>query len=178
MVKWIVAFAFLIWPTELNKREPLVMSIEPKHFRELIIRPTLRLYAIDGVELLSPDSEELLMLTGAQETHLGRWLRQNGIDGNYAPGRGPYSMEPNTYYWLQSKFPTLLKGSADQLVWDLRLATLAARLRYWVVREALPSRHDWRAMAIYWDVYYNGNPNHGTPEEAVSNYKRYALGKG
>jgi hypothetical protein len=155
------------------------MSIDPKQFRELIVKPAL----IEGEQrgfkgFNSPEAEELLMLTAAQETHMGRWLRQRGTDGHYAPGRGVYSMELDTFSWLWSKHPDLddlLSPYPERLVWDLKLATKFARLRYWIVKDALPKATDIKAMAEYWDQWYNGNPNVGFPKDAVANYKRFVL---
>ena len=66
------------------------MSIDAQQFREEIVRPVLEhLDAADpGID--SPNAEELLMLTAATESQLGRYLRQ--VRG---PAIGVFQVEPN-----------------------------------------------------------------------------------
>ena len=152
------------------------MSVHPKQFRELIVRPALAELARDFKGADSPAAEELMMLTAAQETWLGRWVKQwpNG------PALGVFSMEPATYAWLWGKYgkvvhPTKVYRAPEDMVWDWRLAAKMARLRYWIVKAALPGADDLQGLAEYWDKYYNGNPTKGFPEEAVRNYRRFVL---
>jgi hypothetical protein len=151
------------------------MSIDPKNFRELIVRPTLQEAA-----LWSEEAEELLLLTAAHETLLGTYLRQGwkALNDGRGVGLGPYSMEPATYRWLQGLYPQSLGSrKAEDMVWDFKLATLAARLRYRVVPQELPSAQDVEGLAKYWDKWYNGNPKAGTWQEAALNYRTLVEGE-
>lgn len=149
------------------------MAINKRNFRELIVRP-----ALQQMNMWSEAAEELLMLTAAQETHLGTYLKQGWkkLDDGRGVGRGVFSMETKTFNWLQKLYPEVEKlggRNSDEMVWDLLLAAKAARLRYRVVKESLPAATDIQGLASYWDRWYNGNPNAGTVEEAMSNYKDF-----
>jgi hypothetical protein len=132
------------------------------------------------------DAAELLMMTAAQETHMGRWLRQNVGKGKAnGVGRGIYSIEPATHADLLSTYAgtTLMDrviqlksyyGSLNaQLEWNLAYSTAIARLKYYSIKAPLPKHTDLQGMAEYWDKYYNGNPEHGFPEDAIMNYERF-----
>jgi hypothetical protein len=142
--------------------------IDKKNLRELVVRPTLI-----EIKLHSDAAEELLMLTFAQETKLGTYLRQGWkkINDGLGVGLGIGSMEPRTFLWLKKLYHNILGGRyPEELVWDLQLVVITTRLRYLVVPEALPAANDIKGLAKYWDKYYNGNPYAGTWQEAVINY--------
>lgn len=165
------------------------MSINAKHFRNKIVRPTLQL-----ISLYSPSAEELLMLTWAQETHGATYLQQGWktLDDGRGVGIGPYSMEPATYHdhWnnflrFRPELQALVLSLAirkthvvppeEELIGNFYYATAMARVHYLRVREELPPADRPDLLAIYWDEHYNRNPNAGFPSEAVANYKRYVL---
>lgn len=146
-----------------------------RHFRELIVRPVTKSWP-------SPiEAEELLMFTAAVESELAEYIRQNGTDGNYGVGRGPFQMEPATYHWLAGVpgyVQHLASRDPDDMVWDFRLATLAARLRYHIVREDLPPAGDVDAMARYWKKWYNGNSPAGlSADQAKAKYLHLVKGR-
>ena len=96
------------------------------------------------------------MGTIAVESNLGYWPKQRR-----GPALGIYQIEPATkddvVRYAKRAFPLLsiylLAASEDALVYDLRYATIIARLKYWMVPEPLPrNRHD---MANYWKKHYN-----------------------
>ncbi len=158
------------------------MSIDPYHLRACVIGPVLAHLGLPRARY----AEELLMLTAAQETHMGRWLRQNvGKGSANGVGRGIYSIEPTTHNDLRFKYedtPLILKVDRfrapeaslnDNLVWNLAYSTAIARLKYYSIKAPLPKHTDVRGMAEYWDKYYNGNPDHGFPEDAIMNYHRF-----
>jgi len=152
---------------ELQKESSM---IDKKNLRELIVRPVL-----EEINLHSEAAEELLMLTFAQETKLGTYLKQGWkkINDGKGVGLGIGSMEPKTFAWLRILYINILGGRySKELIWDLRLAVMATRLRYLVVIEALPKANDIEGLAKYWDKYYNGNPNVGTWQEAVDSYNK------
>lgn len=146
------------------------MSFDPKHFRELIVRP-----ALHELNMWSESAEELLMLTAAIESELGTYLRQVGSGGGYSVARGIFQMEPQTFEWLKNipVFNNLLHGTADDMIYDLKLATKAARLRYKVVPTNLPAHDDLKGLASYWKKWYNASPNGGSVDEAIKKYKKY-----
>lgn len=150
------------------------MGINARNFRELVVRPTLVL-----MSMWSPEAERLLMLTAAQESHLGTYLRQgwHTLDDGQGAAFGPFGMEAATLEWLRTKYPQWLgEREAYEMQWDLRLAVKACRLRYCVVAEAIPAADDIPGLASYWKRWYNTGAGAGTVEEAVANYNKYVRG--
>lgn len=145
------------------------MSYDVKQFRDLIERT---LASIDPV-LATPVAVNLLLGTAAQESSLGRYLRQ--IHG---PAVGAFQMEPATFEWLQAKYedkyPEILGRSAQDMEWDLRLAIIMARLRYRAIPLALPAG-DIATLAAYWKRHYNTPLGAGTVEEFEANYRRFGI---
>ena len=164
------------------------MSFHPPQLRELI-KDTLR-----PINWWSEESEEQLMGTAAQETLLGRYLKQLGG----GPGVGIFSMEDSpprngkifTHEDIWDNFlyfrPAYIErirftcGVADYhpsaLQGDLRYQILMARIHYLRVPERLPAVNDLIGQASYWDRYFNINPDKGFPAEYKKNYKRYVKG--
>ena len=141
------------------------MAIKAEHLRKHIIQPALMPHG-----LWSQSSEELLMLTAAQESKLGFYLKQLG-DG---PALSPWQNEPATFDWLRKVFPQYLAGrNSDELVYDLRLAALTARLRYLVDPELLPHHTDIEGLAKVWKRVFNTMAGKGTWQEAVAAYEKY-----
>ena len=149
-------------------------KVEPNQLRELITEVLVEL------DLYSADACELLMLTAAQESHLGRYIMQVGN----GPARGIFQMEPATEKDIWKNFlkfkPELAKkvgalvGEADwralQLTGNLLYQIAMARLHYYRRPEALPSRGDIVAMAQYWKDHYNTYLGKGSIAEAIKNY--------
>lgn len=143
--------------------------MDPKHLRELIIRPTLKLYG-----RWNPAAEELLMLTAAVETQLGYYLKQGAFEPNDHDGvaLGIYQMEPKTFAWIQSRFSELTGRDSMDLIWDLKLATIACRLRYFVDPVPLPDSRDIEGLAKTWKRVYNSVSGAGRWEDAELAYRR------
>lgn len=149
------------------------MSFNKDQFRDLIERA---LIAYDP-KLCVDAAINLLLGTAAQESHFGKYLRQVGG----GPALGVFQMEPATFIWLRDHYVSrppfnmthLAERVAEELVWDLRLATLMARLRYRIVPAALPGANDVFSLAQYWKKYYNTIYGAGTIEEFVMNYQRF-----
>src|SRR5262245_5087223 len=131
--------------------------LDVSQLRDLIITPAL---ALLPSAMRSPAAVELLIGTELKESG-GVYVRQLP-DG---PALGLYQMEPVTYeehqQWiLQDAMLTAAiypHGSrpADDLMWDVRLATQLARVHYWVRGEdPLPALGDVEGYALYWGVYY------------------------
>lgn len=155
------------------------MAIKPSDLREVVIQPALEPHG-----LYTPDVEELLMLTAAQESKLGYHLTQ--MDGDkllYNNAVSPWQIERNTFNWLKKAYPQFIGDRMfEELAYDLRFSALVARIRYYVVKEAIPARAsfpsmmDWiTALARYYKQYFNTYAGAATVPEAVANYKRYVI---
>ena len=162
------------------------MSFSPKQFRGFV-STVLKMF--DTVALstsfYSEAAVELLMLTAAQETHLGKYLHQ--IKG---PALGVYQMEPNTYndIWMnyimyrQNMLDALnILYGASGVDWQLRMQgdlvyqTIMSRIFYMRIPAALPAADEPMSLAHYWKKYYNTKYGKGTPEEAYKNYNKYCF---
>lgn len=149
------------------------MAIHPGHLREYVIRPTLK-----HMGHYSEAAVELLMLTAAQESLLGRYLHQVG-----GPALGIYQMEPRTHddiweNWLRYKavagtIESMGKAARD-LPGNLYYATAMARCHYLRVPDPLPNPVSVEAMALYWKKHYNTPAGAGQPHEAIRNYRDLA----
>ena len=172
----------IAWPQTLDFVEDC-MSFDTRQFRECIVRPTLK--ALEPEIPYSLVAEELLMLTAAQESHLGTYLKQKG-----GPALGIYQMEPATHVDLYCNFiqlrpilarklglmiPSLPDVGRDVLIGNLYYATAIARVHYFRVAEPLPPLYD-KALAEYWKKHWNTKLGKGTVNEALANYARYVNG--
>lgn len=148
-----------------NKGLPLNKDI----FRSLI-QTTLTPY-----KLWSPEAEELLMGTCAQESGFGQYRHQIG-----GPAHGIMQVESATFEWLQTHFgkanPEITQFHFEQLISDDRASIIMARLKYRSVPFHLPAATDLKAQAHYWNMYYNCNPRYGTDEEYIQHYLEYVGG--
>ena len=148
--------------------------IDPAHLRKQILRPTLT-----HLGVWNESWENLLLLTCATESDMGRFLVQKG-----GPALGIYQMEPSTHddiweNWLRYK-PDMAERildtcgisrdecRAERLVWDLRYATCMTRCHYLRVRHTIPGPQNWPALAEYYKDHYNTRLGAGTPEKALA----------
>jgi len=150
--------------------------IEPQELRSLI-KATLT-----PIGLYSPEAEELLMATAAQESHLGTYRRQIG-----GPALGIFQMEPNTFndIWanylhykqaLSDKVRALATYGfviASELMNNDPFAIAMARLVYLRAPEPLPASTDIEGMWTLYKLRYNSPKGAATHDEFVANYKRY-----
>jgi len=153
------------------------MSFNPRQFREYIIRPTLKY-----IEAYSENAEELLMLTAAQESHLGQFLHQ--VNG---PARGVYQIEPATEEDIWNNFLRYREGLESkvdnlrilnytvvaEMEGNLYYATAMARCMYLRHSELLPDKKDLRGMAEYYKKYFNTIKGAAKIEDVFDNYHRY-----
>jgi hypothetical protein len=105
--------------------------------------------------LYSPEAEELLMATAAQESLLGKYREQVG-----GPALGIFQMEPATFHDIivnyLSYHPTLdasilaLGGQAQDMINNDALAIAMARVQYLRAPEKLPAATD---LAGIWSLY-------------------------
>ena len=166
----------------------LTMPINTNHLKDYVIKP-----ALEEVGLYSKSAVQLLLGTCAQESEMGKFLKQIGG----GPALGIYQMEPNTHddiwenflsynritsihYFVYDMYDRLddtqsYDDLSSLLVYDLRYATIMARLHYYRVSEALPDADDVEGLALYWKTYYNTEMGKGTVTEFIRNYERYVL---
>lgn len=161
--------------------------IDPEFFRKDIIRTVLK--ELEPEIKWSKDAENLLMGTVAQESNFKYRVQIGG-----GPALSLYQIEPATFRdvmfrfipdirpELKKKFITITGVDVwctpddvliDALTYDDIFATVVARIKYLMVPEALPSTIE--GYAAYWNKYWNANPDKGTDEEFIANYKRYVL---
>ncbi len=160
------------------------MTIKPDHLRTLI-RETLRY--LEPEIPYSETAVELLMMTAAQETQLGKYLVQ--IRG---PARGIYQVEPaseqhvlgvlkiknmDLYKKLMAiNSPADGQGSETDrdIIFNLAYATGLARCFYWLKPAPLPERRS-GALAAYDKRYWNTHLGKATEAEAIAAYSSLCL---
>lgn len=156
------------------------MPINKTQLRDIITR------TLKQVDMYSPAAVELLMLTAAQESRCGDYIRQTK-----GPAIGVFQMEPATYndMWhrvipredgLQDKIlkaiNCTMQPPAERMEWDLKLAIIMARIKYKSILAALPQANDLSGLAAYYKRYYNTELGAATVEEAMEAYKKLAAG--
>lgn len=157
--------------------------IDCLQFRELIIRPSLK-----AINLYSVDAEELLIATMAQETLGGQYIKQ--LKG---PALGIYQMEPSTYndIWsqhinnngnltLRSEIISYcnfhLQPAADEMISNLKLSTIMARIFYSRITIALPDHTIIDDIWAYYKKHWNTEDGDAKKYDFIRNYQLY-LGK-
>jgi len=159
--------------------------IEPRQLRDVVIVPTLI-----ALEMYSDAAVALLLGTCAQESQMGRFLRQLGA----GPARGIWQMEPATHddLWdnylayqpeLASKIRDLMSHGVfksgekaalhRELATNLAYACAMARVHYRRIKAPLPAADDIAGLAAYWKRFYNTPLGAGTEEEFRRNWAAY-----
>lgn len=143
--------------------------MDAEQLRLYVIRPPLRMIGRNVKGFWSIKAENLLLGTAAMESLL-KFVRQF----NGGPAVSLYQIEPKTYHdtirYLNERQPEIreeiLKAcfldkfpSADVLIWNLRLATLMARVIYWMVPESLPESNDLIGQANYYIKHFHKGTN-------------------
>lgn len=146
--------------------------------RRYVIVPALASIGLDG-----DSAEVLLMATCAQESKGGTYLHQ--ING---PALGIYQMEPETYQDLisyiqpkQALRQKLLSSCnfdvfpphQNEIVTNLKYATIIARLYYLRFPEPLPAANDMDGIWKYYKKYWNTEKGKATQNEFYANYKAF-----
>ncbi len=140
--------------------------------------------ALQPMELWSHAAEEILLMTAAHESHLGRYLEQ--IRG---PARGLYQMEPNTLYDIWDNYLHYRPEVSEQinhltgidgpdlghLQYNPIYSTVMARLHNRRAPGALPEPYDVDGMAEYAKEYYNTPAGKATMEQYAVDYSRFVL---
>lgn len=163
------------------------MGIEPNQLKRLITD------VLHGIGYHSEEAVDLLMLTAAQESEMGRYLYQLGN----GPARGLFQIEPTTHRCLYNNFlkyrPDLLEKAESflgvrnftahvDLVGNIPYQIVIARFQYLRKPERLPWRNDFddeyiyvAALASYWKRHWNTEKGKGKVLDAIENYYRYVL---
>ncbi|MBI9110268.1 hypothetical protein [Maridesulfovibrio ferrireducens] len=154
------------------------MGINKEQLSDLIKR------VLTEAGLYSPSARELLLLTAAQESLGGTYLRQLGK----GPALGIFQMEPATHDDIWSNFLAYREPLGERILevagmgngpdekaleYNIAYAILMARVHYLRVKSRLPDGDDIKRLAEYWKDYFNTPLGAGTVEEAIHNYKRY-----
>ena len=165
--------------------------INNKQLREAVIKPSL-----SKIGLYSPDGEELLVATAAQETLGGTFLVQVDKKGNlfYAGGLGIYQMEKRSHdgLWVtklrdkekpdthSALGQTILDAcgfavvpSAAEMICNLAYATMMARVFYTQFSDPLPKATDIEGIWAYYKARWNTEKGAATRYAFISNYKKY-----
>jgi hypothetical protein len=169
-------------PTWTKKEEPKeeeIVSIDKEQLRELIREVLVE------IDLHSDSAEELLMMTAATESHLGKYIKQVGNVPN--GGLGIFQMERATEEDIWSNYLAYRSELSDKVVdvvgggglskfelkANLTYQIVMARIHYLRVKARLPAADDVGGMAHYWKKHYNSRLGKGTVEKAVESYNHY-----
>lgn len=147
-------------------------------FKDSVLHPSL-----NALGLYSPEAEQLLIATGAHESKGGTYLVQIG-----GPAMGFYQMEDATYHDI---FDNYLKYNghlrdhvqaacgfsvippSTELIWNLKYATIMARLDYLRHPDELPKVGDLDGV---WNIYkkiYNSSKGDAQKDEFLRDYHNY-----
>lgn len=159
--------------------------MDSRQFREYVVQPVLAHLSLHEDD---SNAEELLMLTCAQESKLGFYLHQRG----HGPAFGSLEMERFTYNDMWDRVIPAHNGLADKLLdlvgsWhiqgarpdpeemngNLYFSLAMGRVKYFSIRDAIPSKLSIEALAIYYKRYYNTPGGAATVQQAIDNYKKY-----
>lgn len=138
-------------------------GLDKRQFRRLIS------WTLSEIKMHSPAAVNLLEGVAAVESRR-TYIRQ--ISG---PALGLFQIEPATYRWLKRKYrariPYIFGVPVHNLEWDIKLGIIIARLRFRVVKEALPNAWDIPALGRYWKKYYNTVHGAGTVRKFTRAYR-------
>lgn len=152
------------------------MSYHPGQFREFV---TATLQGFKPIPF-NPHAVELLLMTAAHESDLGRFLKQNP-----GPARGAWQMEPATLddhiKWMKAKRPEMyarteeLRPPAlaprDAVMLCLPYACVMARIHYF--RRPDPIPETLQGMAILAKKVFNTELGKATPEKYLAAYRKF-----
>lgn len=157
-----------------------------KQLRQYVLKPVL-----SELGLWCQNSEEILILTCAQESKGGTYIHQLGN----GPALGAYGMEQRTHddiwtnFILNHPYPNrngyniekILSEmgynnkyhDASLMMTDIAYASIMCRIHYLRVKEQIPDSLDIDGLAYYWKRYYNTETGKGTTEQAIKSYLQF-----
>lgn len=149
--------------------------------RHSLIRPILTAMGDATPCKHSDAAENLLMGTWAHESAGGEYIKQ--VKG---PACGIFQIEPPTAHSIINNFVlfrpsfkafvakyTTEQTIDEQLVTNLALQVIIARLVYYPKTQPLPAADNIRALAEYWKAHYNTAIGKGTVDKFMADYDRY-----
>jgi hypothetical protein len=152
------------------------MTIDAGQFRAEILIPALGILHQVAIEPV-PLAQDLLMATAATETLLGTWLAQQAG----GPAQNIFEMEMIGFgdVWtelLKPKYVAVLRAFRADPGWtprtalqysvgDLMLATLYARIFYWLKPFAMPTVRSFQALWDPYKRYFNTEAGATTEDE-------------
>jgi hypothetical protein len=155
-----------------------------KQFKDHVVVPTLKY--LENEIPYSEEAVDLLMMTCGHESKGGRFLRQLGMEGERG-AFGVYQMEMATHNDILDNFVQHREGLQERLreyipvldhdsyalMGNMYYATAMARVHYWRVSEALPSKDDsgyLDRLGDYAKKYYNTVEGKATSSKYVTDY--------
>lgn len=157
--------------------------LDVQQFKTQIIVPTLQ--AFEELGLYSEAAINLMLGTALTESRLSALLQYGG-----GPALGLFQIEPLTLddiykRYLQREDKKELLGRVhlfmtardihEQVISNLPFAVIMARIRYFMVPEALPDHDDLEGLADYYKKFYNTIKGSGTIQGFIENYNRHVL---
>lgn len=152
--------------------------------RMLVIRPALEALGKMTPCRYSEAAENLLMGTWAHESQGGEFIRQYPT----GPACGIFQIEPATAQSIMENFVKYRPAFADavehfstgeplaqQLVTNLSLQVVIARLVYYPKTQPLPDANDLHGLGAYYKAHFNTAKGKGSAQKFVDDYARYVL---
>jgi hypothetical protein len=136
------------------------------------------------INLWSPKAEEILVMTAAQESLGGSFLRQFPT----GPALGIFQIEENTIndIWdnyiaynlsIEDKILRTIGATKrppnETIIYNLWYAVLMVRVFYLRVKEDIPPVSDVLAMAAYYKKHFNSDIGKATIPEVIANYHKF-----
>lgn len=158
-----------------------MINIQDKtEVRQLIIEACTELNYKNRI-LNAPEAIELLIGTWSVESDGGHWLKQIGS----GIALGAWQIEKPTFCDIinrckpvhslvlsQTINHTINDGDFHLLEFDHKLSIQIARLKYYLIPDAIPLNLD--GQARMWKQFYNSPKGAGTVEKYIAKYKTYA----
>ena len=136
------------------------------------------------INLWSPKAEEILVMTCAQESLGGNFLKQFPT----GPALGIFQIENNTIddIWdnyiaynlsLEDKILRTIGATKrppnETIIYNLWYATLMARIFYLRIKEDIPAVNDVLSLAAYYKKHFNTDKGAATIPEVIANYHKF-----
>lgn len=154
--------------------------MDEEQFRKYIIQA-----ALIPIRLHSASIENILVATKNKESGRGKYLVQ--LNAPVSGAKGIYQVESLTHrdvkIWLTNRFnkdliDRILKlcylselPPDDALIYNLRYATIIARLVYYRAKPPLPEAHDAEGCCNYYLKFYNTPLGKSTMENSIEFFK-------
>jgi hypothetical protein len=141
------------------------------------------------IDLYTANAEELLVATMAHESLGGTYLIQEGFTLETSPALGIYQMERKTHDSLVKELTGYAQNiiqvcchfsstmpDAEEMIWNIKYATIMARHYYLSFPEPLPEVGDIDGIFDYYKRFWNTSAGAATKDEFVQHYNEF-IGK-